>query len=326
MHQTHPTNLIVGFLPRKAAAGGLCAVLAPVLALILGGCGYIDTDNARGQDSILAVLQGPSAARAAEWALDPYNPDNRYKGTLILANASFGGSDPYIDLYVDAANDESANVRSAGVRGLANHGRPEHVAILLERLDDEAELVRLEAARGLQRLHNPIAVPKLLSLLEQTQDPATGVPVLTEPNPEIRAAAADALGQYPERRVIPGLATALTDADLIVNRNAARSLQTLTGEDFGYDPRAWLDWAREQNNNPAQLFAGRTVYTFPAFNRDRRLLEYLPFFPDPPNEASTTPIGMPPLGRENPPALAPVPEEPAPVPEGPTSVPEDGEG
>lgn len=319
MHQTHPTNLIVVFLPRRAAATGLYALLT----LVLGGCGYIDTDSARGQDSILAVLQGPTAAQAAQWALDPYNPDNRYKGTLILANASFGGTDPYIDLYVDAANDESANVRSAGVRGLANHGRPEYVEILLERLDDDAELVRLEAARGLQRLHNPIAAPKLLSLLEQAQDPATGVPILTEPNPEIRAAAADALGQYAERRVIPGLAIALTDADLIVNRNALRSLKTLTGEDFGYDPRAWLDWAQAQNNDPREIFAGRTAYTFPAFSRDRRLLEYLPFFPDPPNEASTTPIGMPPLGRENPPALAPNPNS---SPDTPAPAQRDGEG
>ncbi|MEM9065520.1 MAG: HEAT repeat domain-containing protein [Planctomycetota bacterium] len=294
MHRTQRSISFVGFLLASAAIGGLGA-----------GCGYMDLEAARGNDSLLAVFQGPSPTRAAEWALDPYNPDNRYRGTLILANEPFGGEGPYIDLFVDASDDVSANVRSAGVRGLANHGRPEHVAILIERLDDETELVRLEAARGLQRLHNPIAIEPLIALLEQETDEVTRVQLLVEPNAEIRAAAADALGQYADRRVISSLATALNDADLIVNRNALSSLRTLTGQDFGMDPRGWLEWERTVTNP----FEGRTAYTFPAFSRDRRLLEYIPIFPPPPNEASTTPIGMPPIGRERPPALAPEEED-----------------
>lgn len=282
------------------------AILTLVCLLGATGCGYLDFSDMRAgeSDSLLDVFALPSPGESARMAINPYNADDRYRGTLLLANSTFGGEPVYIELFEDATTDKVPNVRAAGVRGLANHGRPEHVETIIGLLEDDHEMVRLEAARALQRLHNPIAIAPLVERVTVDYDfGETGVIVL-EPNAEVRAACADALGQYAEPRVLAALLTALTDPDLVVNTNAANSLSTLTGEDFGLDRRAWADWYRGSD----RLFAGRTQYFYPAFSRDRFLIEYIPFLPQPPNEPSTRPIGMGPLDRPDEPRLGPAPD------------------
>ncbi len=242
-------------------------------------------ERARGADSLLAVFAAPDPATAARWALDPYDPDRRYEGTLLLANSPFGGEDVYVRLYEERASDTNPNVRAAGVRGLANHGNPGHVPMVVERLGDESRAVRLEAARALQRLHNPAAIEPLLTtaILQRGN----------EGESDVRAEAAHALGQYAESRVVFGLIEALADPDLTVNRNAAKALRTLTGEDFGYDRRAWAHWTDQLSS--ARMFERRQRYIFPVFFREPRLVERLPLVPPPPNEAASTPVGFPPL-------------------------------
>ena len=88
--------------------------------------------------------------------------------------------------------------------------------------------------RALQRLHSPAAIPALVKLVEEPN----------EPEAMVRAAAADALGQYADARVLEALIAALRDRDLAVNEAARRSLQTLTGQDFGQNFRAWVAWRR----------------------------------------------------------------------------------
>ncbi|TVQ63706.1 MAG: HEAT repeat domain-containing protein [Phycisphaerales bacterium] len=263
--------------------------LVPLLLTGLVGASALQgceaAERARGADSVLALFAPPDPLTAARWAIDPYDPDRRYEGTLLLANSPFGGGDVYVLLYEDNAGDENPNVRAAGVRGLANHGNPGHVPLLVERLRDESRAVRLEAARALQRLHNPVAV-----------DPLLDVAVLgrgNEGEPDVRAEAAHALGQYAVDRVAFGLVEAMADPDLVVNRNAVRSLRTLTGQDFGYSRAAWSGWLANQAS--ASRFAQRRRYIFPVFYREPRFVERLPFVPPPPNESASTPVGFPPL-------------------------------
>ncbi|MEZ6241519.1 MAG: HEAT repeat domain-containing protein [Phycisphaerales bacterium] len=259
---------------------GLALVLG-ALASSLTGCGYLDNVKPGAKSLFDVVKPTETPAEAADMALDQYNPDSRYRGTLLLSNAAFGGSDIYIELYEDAARDEDAGVRWAGVRALGVHGSPEHVPLLIERLiKDPDRLVRAEAARALQRIHNPVAIDPLLQAIR----------LKSESEPEVRAAAADALGQYAERRVVQGLIAALNDPALVVNHATLKSLRTLTGQDFGLETRAWLDWVDSTDD----LFAARTPYTYPAFQRDKRLLEYFPFMSQPPNETPSTPVGLPP--------------------------------
>ncbi len=237
----------------------------------------------RGAKSLLALARPMSPGVAARMAINPDSADERYIGTLKLANAYFGGQQIYIELYEKAVTDESANVRSAGVRGLANHGTPDHVPILVATLRDSDRNVRLESARGLQRLHNPVAIPELIRVI----DDSSGY----EEDPDVRAEAADALGQYANSRVLSPLIGALADHSLIVNVSAADSLKTLTGQQFRLDRVAWFAWYKDADDP----FAGRTTFYYPVFHRDKKWYEWIPFVSQPPNEPPATPVGMPPI-------------------------------
>lgn len=262
-------------MSRRAA--GSMVLLAAALAL---GAGCDTLEASRGARSILQVAQGPTPTQAAAWALDEYDPNNRYRGTMYFATKPWGGEPQYMQLYVDAIGDEDAGVRSAGVRGLALHGGPQHVPLIIERLADTDRIVRLDSARALQRLHSPLAVEPLLAALQ----------VGREDSELVRAEAADALGQYAEPRVVDVLIASLSDTNMGVNDATRRSLRTLTGQDFELDISAWVEWSRGRDD----LFAARSSYVYPAFWRERKWVEYLPFIPPPPIEEPTTPVGFPP--------------------------------
>jgi HEAT repeat protein len=256
------------------------AVFAGVLclgALTLVGCDSLQ--GARGANSILAIGAPPAPEDAAELALDPYDADKRARGTRLLADANFGGADVYLRLYEDAVGDEDSGVRQAGVRALGLHGGPEHAPLIAERLTDDDRLVRVAAGRALQRLHNPEVVPALIRAIDAER----------EEEAPVRSEAAHALGQYREPRVLQALIAGLADSSLAVNTATIESLETLTGQNFGLDAAAWLGWLRRADD---PFLAGR-VYAYPGFQRDQRLIEYLPFVPGPPNEPPGAPVGMP---------------------------------
>ena len=263
MTQTHPGI---------TRAGALSAVL-----LLAGGCSMFDSIP-RGAESVTEIFRGPSPTEAADMALDPYDPDRRFRGIQLLANSDFGGQEPYVALYIDGLDDQDAGVRWASVAAIGRHGDPEHVELIVDHLTDPDVGVRTEAARALQRLHNDIAVPALMA----ATDPAN------ESEPAVRAEAANALGQYAEQRVVQALIARLSDPSLSVNHNTLESLQTLTGQNFGLDQRAWVAWVDETED----VFAARKPYTYPVFARDKTIVEWLPFVPEPPNEAESTPVGM----------------------------------
>ncbi len=236
------------------------------------------TGMRRGADSILDVFAEPSAAEAVELALDKYDADKRYRGTLLLSTQPYAGEELYMKLFVDNAKDMDPGVRTAATRAVANHGGPEHVPLLVERLVDEDRLVRIEAARGLQRIHSAAAVDPLIKAINPEN----------EADAAVRSEAADALGQYAQNKVLEALIASLDDSNLAVNSRTLASLRTLTGQDYGFDRREWLDWFKATTTP----FAARSVYTFPAFIREKTFIEHLPFVPPPPNEASTAPVGM----------------------------------
>ncbi len=263
-------------LYRLPAVPGVLALTA------LTGCGAF-SDVPRGTTSLMqALVPQTTPSEAAEMALDPYSPERRYRGTTLLSNADFGGGAAFVNLYLDAIADEDPGVRAAGVRALGRHGEPEHAPLLVERLGDTDRMVRVGAARALQRIHNPAVVPALLDTIREER----------EADADVRVAAAEALGQYAESRVVQGLIAALADSRLAVNHAVRGSLVTLTGQDFGVDRRAWLNWA----DTAPDLFAGRQPFVYPAFQRNRTLLEFLPFIPPPPNEAPSAPVGVDPTG------------------------------
>ncbi len=257
--------------------------LAPLflVAFALLGCGTFD-HVPRGTTSLFEVFAAQvSPAQAAEMATDPYSAENRYRGTTLLSNADFGGQGVYLELYLDAMDDPDPGVRSAAVRALGRHGDPEHVRLIINALTDKNKVVRIEAARALQRVHSPDAITPLIKAINSDN----------ELEADVRAAAADALGQYRQNIVVQALINALRDSRLVVNNRVQHSLLILTGQNFGLDRRAWIDWY----NSTEDIFAGAQPYTYPVFNRKKRLVEYLPMIPSPPNETTSTPVGMDPV-------------------------------
>lgn len=232
-------------------------------------------------ESILAPLfSQTSPIDAARWSVDPYDADKRARGTLLLANAPFGGGEPYLRIYRQHLSDEAPLVRAVAARALGMHGTSADAELLLPVTADAHAAARFEAVRALQRLHNPRVVSRLLELLRPDK----------EVDPAIRAEAACALGQYAEPRVLDALIAALADDNLLVVANAHESLVTLTGrEGTDEDRREWATWARHTR----EPFAGRREYVYPVFNRDKRWLDYLPFMPPVPNEVAGRPHGMP---------------------------------
>lgn len=267
----HGLRMLVGV----AAMGGLVAG-----ASVLTGCSTTERQQAAQSDSIVApFLVSVSPAEAAAWAADPHDPDKRARGMNMLANAPFGGAEAYVKLYRERITDEEAPVRAVAARALALHGTVEDVPRIVPLLNEESVLVRLEATRALQRLHNPVAVGPLIKRVD----------IKTEAEAEIRAEAASALGQYAEARVLEALIAALADPSLLVNTSAQESLKTLTGNDqTPAERKAWVAWSKGTQTP----FAGQRAYVYPVFWREKRWLDYVPFMPRVPNETASTPVGF----------------------------------
>ncbi len=79
-----------------------------VLPLGVGLCACEALESARGAQSLIQIVQGPTPTEATEWALDPYSPNNRYRGTMYLVHQSWAGAPEYLQLYVDAVADADA--------------------------------------------------------------------------------------------------------------------------------------------------------------------------------------------------------------------------
>lgn len=300
---------------------GLWAWLTPLALLALAGCDRNTLDRVEESESILGFIPSPpSPADAARWSQDPFDRDKRFRGTNLLANAPFGGEDVYVQTYrmklgapPAQGPDEDSGVRGVAARALSLHGDGRDAALIIPLLADKDRRTRLEGVRALQRLHNPAAIDPLIKALDPKE----------EDDYDVRAEAANALAQYAEPRVLQPLIAALDDDYLAVSRAARNSLLTLTGEDFGEDQRAWLDW-RKTTQTP---FAKRSEYQYPVFNRDRYWFEYIPLVPQPPNEIAAAPagIGAPTIAPAPAPATvaaAPAASTPAPAPQpAPTPAP-----
>lgn len=250
--------------------------------LALPACGALDELSGgarRGEgESILEIFTPMSPSEAAAWAADPFNPDKRQRGILMLASAPFGGEAVYLRLYENSLNDEDAGVRSAAVRALSQHGLVEHAPTIARLLrEDSSVLVRREAAHALQRIHNPTVVEPLIAAVNERR----------EEDADVRAMAAIALGQYREPRVVQALIGALQDRMLRVNDAALASLTTLTGRDFGMNTAEWVAWAGRTRN----LFADAQAYEYPVFQREWTMLERVVPWLNPPNEIPAEPVG-----------------------------------
>lgn len=225
----------------------------------------------------------PTPTEAARLMIDPNDPDNRRRGVLMISNSPFGGGEPYLEIYRDMAiYERDPLAKAAALAALGRHGNPNDAIIIAASLDNENPQVKWASAQALQRIHNAAVVADLLDVLRRDEEQT-----------DTRIAAAVAVGQYAQDRVFQGLVGALDDRELALNLAAVTSLQTLTGEDFGLDGRAWLAWY----NNAPEPFAGQREYLYPTYQRDATWLERLAFWSSTTFEQPAPPAGLRPEGE-----------------------------
>ena len=224
--------------------------------------------------------------QAATDALDPYNADLRREGVVLLSTADFGGADVYLKMYRDYVEHETDPlVRAASITALGRHGTPGDAVLIVPWISasvTDSQNVRRVAAKSLQRLHNPEGVEELIRVLTSDDDDG-----------EVKAAVAVALGQYPEDRVFQALLTALDDRRLSVNVDAAQSLATLTGQEWGLNRFDWQHWYDSQSDK-TELFNGRQVYFYPTYQRDKLWFEHIAFWIQQSYEQPSQPAGLSP--------------------------------
>lgn len=253
-------------------------VLAFTIALSsFAGCDTIGQDMSH----MMNVLMPPTPGEAARMMQDQYDADARRQGTVWISNAPFGGVDAYVANYrVLVEIEQDPTVKGAAIRALGRHGVPEDAMLIAPHLKHENEYVRWEAAKALQRLHNPNVITHLLEALREEEERS-----------ETKAAIATALGQYPQGRVFDALVAALDARELAVNMAAEGSLSTLTGQSFEMDAAQWLRWYSAQR--PEDRFAGRTEYLYPTYQRDETFFErYVMFWSSRNFEHPAPPAGL----------------------------------
>lgn len=256
---------------------GPLLMVAAVVLMTLSGAGCQGGGQQHWAQSMIARWSPPSPEQVARDAFDPYDADRRRRAVSLLAAAPFGGEGPYVRLYRLLITDDDATVRAAAAQALGMHGEVEDVELIVPLLQDQEAFVRWEAAKALQRIHSPDAVRPLIRTARDDTDT------------DVRMAAAHALGQYPQPRVVDALIGALNDREFSVVNAAHESLITLTGEDLGIDSRDWLDWQREHRGS---LFASGRPYRYQPYDPPPSFVERMRFWREHSSVEPRRPVGI----------------------------------
>ncbi len=202
-------------------------------------------------------LVGETPLLQAERMEDKNSPDNRRVGIFALADEEYGRHGAYPARYAEIAYgygkipaDPDYSVRTAAIRVLNRSrartyavpqpGNKQKVVDLIPLynggLDDKNELVRLESAKALSNIPDPRSIAPLLSHLENVEEAK-----------DVRIAEADALRNFRRADVAQALVRLLQDRDFAVSYQSRKSLVMMTGQDFEYEPAAWLKYLAEHN-------------------------------------------------------------------------------
>ena len=192
-------------------------------------------------------------ARDARDGLVNNDPDKIRRSIALLSSASWGGEEAYLALYRLVSQYPDDTVQTTGIRALGRHGTPDDVPLIVIKLKRGADYVRWEAARSLQRIHNPVAINPLIATTKRVDEQV-----------DVRLAAIGALGQYPKSEVFDALVGALNDRHFAVRHSAQKSLKILTGQRFGPDTGTWLSWRKK---NQDSLFKLGQTYVWQPYSK-----------------------------------------------------------
>src|SRR5439155_3075947 len=178
------------------------------------------------------LMTGKTPLRDVRMLENQNSPDERRKGIYSLVSKPFGQNQPYARRYRQIAQtDTDPLVRAAAIRALNASRDRAAIPVLVAALTDASPLVRLQAAKALSNVPDPSAADPLARTLgNQTEQK------------DVRIAAAEALRHYRQIGVARVLAGTLGGRDFSVAWQSRWSLRLLTGRDYRYDERAWLEY------------------------------------------------------------------------------------
>lgn len=191
----------------------------------------------------MSQSRGDNPATAARKMDDLNSPDLRRIGTAeMVTKWDFAKHPPYTTRYKQIAqNDPDYTTRAMAIRALNIARDASATPIFIAALNDDHEIIRLEAAKALANIPDPKAVPALLQLLDgQRESLVDGRLEMVDESKDVRIAAADALKHYHTQDVARTLVHALNEREFGVAWQSRHSLIVLTGHDLKYDEAAWL--------------------------------------------------------------------------------------
>jgi hypothetical protein len=253
-------------------------VLLGSFALLLAGCDTISSDLSQFTQSFTP----PTPAEAARWAADPNDRENARRGTILLANAPWGGTEAYLKMYrLYAEDSQDPLVRAAALQALGRHGDASDAKLVAKSLTSPFRQARLAAAKALQRLHDPEVADLIwVRLIDKEEDA------------DVRTEVAIALGQYPTSAVFQALVAALSHRELAVNLAALDSLRMITGANL---PMSELAWITHMASAKPPLVE-EPLFVYPTFVRPLDIWDQLVFWDPVRFESPDVPVGMKVLG------------------------------
>jgi HEAT repeat protein len=177
---------------------------------------FLDDDNRDVRATAVFALVDLGAEGAREVALAALtDPDGFVRRTAADSIAMLDDPTTVEPLTPVLLEDEDHRVRRAAAETLREIGGPDAVQALSQALDDPMKEVRLSATKGIARL-DPLSSIETLSLM-----------VVSDPDWNIRALAASALGDSGLPEVIPVLVQAENDSNEFVRAAAAKAREKL---------------------------------------------------------------------------------------------------
>ena len=259
--------------------------IAAMAALPLVGCA--GTDDTTVLQDLIGAVSPPTPTEAAMDLFDVYDADKRRRAVALISASPFGGEPPYVQSYrlllgqtaegQTIAPDADPTVRAAALAALGRHGQVSDAMLIVQYLNDESAFVRWQAAKALQKIHDPAVVTALMDAMADDEDG------------DVRQASAAALGQYPQPRVFDALIGALSDVNFGVVEAARDSLRQLTGKAFAQDPKVWMSWA---DDHRGELFQQQQPYGYEPYRKPPSLLDKARFWRETPPVEAIAPVGL----------------------------------
>jgi HEAT repeat protein len=173
--------------------------------------------GAQATQALVRVLKDESHVARAEAAMALGQMDSQEALQALLA----------------AVDDRDPRVRGSAAWALGSIGDPSATDALVGLLQDESYSVREHTTRALGRIGGDRAVEALVGALQDESQ-------------WVRQAAARALRDIGDERAVPPLIDAMEQGDGQFIRTVNLVLRSMTGRDFGTDPKAWRQWWETQ--------------------------------------------------------------------------------